>query len=136
MNIKNELSKLGQHIDLILYCAATQKIDPLVLLSIALLENVNRPFWVRKIEYFFYFTGLVKIQTFGLMQIRSKIPISDEESIEIAAKYVHQIGSNDIYKIGNTYNGSNEYAKCLNYVYLHLTQLTNTRISTQGVSAN
>lgn len=58
--------------------------DKKVLLAVAIVENLERPSWVRKIERM---KGvLIKKGSYGIMQVYSPIPITDAKSIELAAK--------------------------------------------------
>lgn len=97
-------------------------VDPKLLLSIAILEDLNRPFWFRVLEHLLYKSGIYKPRTFGLMQTSSPRPINDKESIEHAALLIKKISkeSKDIKMIGIKYNGSVEYGKCLSFLYNNL----------------
>ena len=66
------------------YVSTKFKVNPTLLKAICIVENIQRPKWIRKIENIkaiFRQTG-----TYGIMQVKSNHPISDLQSIEIAAK--------------------------------------------------
>lgn len=57
--------------------------DPLLLKAVMVVENANRPPWFRKLERL---KGLAfKRGTYGIMQVDSAEPVSDLDSIRIAA---------------------------------------------------
>ena len=58
--------------------------DGEILLSIMLVEQLNRPHWFRSFENLAA-RVLRRKGTYGLMQVRSEGPVSDEDSIAIAA---------------------------------------------------
>lgn len=96
-------------------------IDPKILLSIAILEDMNRPYWFRILERLLYKIGF-NIKTSGLMQVASPYPVTDEESIDISAKLVRSLTerSRGVEELGTKYNGSSEYGKCLSWIYNNL----------------
>ena len=62
--------------------ASAESADEDLAEAILLVENLQRPKWIRYLE-----RGLgriLKFGTYGVMQVRSKAPISDEESIRLA----------------------------------------------------
>lgn len=99
--------------------------SPLLLYAIIIYENLNRPAFFRKIENLLvkHFRGEL---TLGIAQVRSKVPLSDDESIELAAKR-HLANTNQlirqkadwneiqsdkkIRKILHKYNGDEDYVK-------------------------
>lgn len=62
--------------------AARYEADPNLVKAILLVENMQRPNWIRSIER--AVGRWLPIGTYGVMQIRSDEPISDRESIERA----------------------------------------------------
>ena len=97
---------------------AVNNLDPNILRSIFMIENHFRPDWFRKLEWLFYKIGF-GVKTFGLMQVSVSHPVTDEESIELAAQLVKHLlkESKSIEELGTRYNGSSEYGKCLAMVY-------------------
>lgn len=59
------------------------------LYSVMLIEDSNRPRWVRVLERTLFFTGLVK--TTGIMQVKSARCLSDDESVVCAAMLIQDI---------------------------------------------
>lgn len=57
--------------------------DPRLLRAVMLIENIQRPAWLRSLEY--AKARIVPAGTYGVMQVASSTPISDAESIEKAA---------------------------------------------------
>lgn len=80
------------------------------MLGIAIIENINRPWWIRKLE------KLSNNRTYGLMQVKSINPLTDEQSIIIAAKKISKIKQLDVIEIGKLFNGCNDYGVCLKYI--------------------
>ncbi len=64
--------------------AKTFDADPNLLLAIMLVENLERPAWARKLEH--QKGRILRAGSYGVMQISSDHPLTDEESIEIAAR--------------------------------------------------
>ncbi|OGM76133.1 hypothetical protein A2210_02890 [Candidatus Woesebacteria bacterium RIFOXYA1_FULL_40_18] len=58
--------------------------DENLVKAVCVAENLQRPKWVRKIENIKAFLRLYG--TYGIMQVRSNKPISDEESIKVAIR--------------------------------------------------
>lgn len=85
-----------------------------ILLGIAILEDMNRPSIFRILERTFHY--ILPIRTFGLMQVHSEKPLTDKESIFLAAKLLSKFPSKNPLKIGEFYNGSKEYGLCLRYI--------------------
>ena len=60
------------------------------------------------------------------MQVNSARHISDEESIEFAARKILSFRcGDDLKKLGELYNGSKDYGFCLRYVYDELNLMNN-----------
>lgn len=103
------------------YCAQ-QHCSKALLYSILIYENLNRPIIVRKIENI-----LVKLTkktlTVGIAQIKSKRPLTDEESIEMATirlKNTDKIEKNNmttanikLLKTIKSYNNSVKYSESI-----------------------
>lgn len=66
------------------YVSIKFRASPTLLKAICIIENIQRPKWVRKIENIKSF--LRQTGTYGIMQVKSSRPISDLVSIEIAAE--------------------------------------------------
>lgn len=116
MNIKTELKAIKKFIPIITEQSYKYSVDKNVLLSIAILENINRPFWVRMWEK--TVCKFLPIKTFGLMQVLSEKYVDDKESIEIATRHISKLNyKNNLIRLGELYNGSKEYGKCLDYIY-------------------
>lgn len=65
--------------------ASEKGIDAAIVLGIMISENAQRPNWVRRLERIvqkFAISGATTTQ--GLMQVRSAVPLSDQESIDLA----------------------------------------------------
>lgn len=72
---------LLSHID---QACLTYSANPILAKAICIVENIQRPKWIRTVENLkaiFRLTG-----TYGIMQVRSNKRISDTESIDIAVK--------------------------------------------------
>lgn len=91
-------------------------IDCNILIAIAILENINRPGWVRLVEKI-DFQLFKSAKTFGLMQCYSHDFINDKESIKLAAQFISKLKyRGNVLLLGKLYNGSKEYGICLKYV--------------------
>lgn len=65
------------------------KIVKLIIYSIMIHENYNRPVSARKLEnLLFFLTG--KPRTFGIMQVYFKVPVTDEQSVRLGAKRIRK----------------------------------------------
>ncbi len=64
--------------------AKTFDADPNLLLAIMLVENLERPAWARELER--QKGRILRAGSYGVMQISSDHPLTDQESIEIAAR--------------------------------------------------
>lgn len=90
-------------------------VDKNLLISIAILENINRPAWVRMLERISQRVTR-RAYTVGLMQVNSVKHMSNEQSIDLAAQMLSNYNTSNPLKVGELYNGSREYGKCLKYV--------------------
>lgn len=86
--------------------------DESLVKAVCVAENLQRPKWTRKIENIKAFLRLYG--TYGIMQVRSNKPISDEESIRIAIKEKFSNSANILdpevrRKIVAAYNNDNRY---------------------------
>lgn len=105
------------------YVSTKFNANPILLKAICIIENIQRPKWVRKIENIKSF--LRQTGTYGIMQVKSSRPISDLESIEIAAEnfFINTVDMKSyesiVQKITN-YNDSVQYRdlviKAINYL--------------------
>ena len=126
MNIKSELKAIKKFIPIIDEQSCKYNVDRNALLSIAILENINRPLWIRMWEKIV--SKFLSVKTFGLMQVSSEKYVDDKESIEIATKYISKLNyKNNLIRLGELYNGSKEYGKCLNYIYSEINHLARLR---------
>lgn len=73
-DVGNQLLEEARHI------AITKNADPILVESILLAECLQRPKWVRRLEYLK--SKLVPEGTYGVMQVSSQRPIDDRQSIE------------------------------------------------------
>jgi len=122
MNISAELNSIKQFLPSIIEQSKAYRLDSKILVSIAILENINRPGWIRILEKLF--SKFIKINTYGLMQVSSNKYLNDEKSIEIAAKKISKLNfKNNFLKLGKLYNGNKEYGKCLNFIFNELNEL-------------
>jgi hypothetical protein len=76
--LKNKLN------DMIENASRKYNADPILVKAVCIAEDIQRPKWVRIIEKYF---GIIKpVGTYGIMQVKSKKPITDEKSINLAVK--------------------------------------------------
>ncbi|TAL72364.1 MAG: hypothetical protein EPN88_04930 [Bacteroidetes bacterium] len=80
-SVKNINPNLFNHID---ENCPSQKANPILVKAVCIVENIQRPKWIRKIENIKAFLRLCG--TYGIMQVKSTKFISDEKSIDIAIK--------------------------------------------------
>lgn len=115
--------------DLLLREFINNKLLKSIFFSIMIIEDMNRPHFIRILEKMFFFTGFVK--TTGIMQVRSKKLLSDKQSIIKAQKiilafYNKHMDTTDEYllvnKVAADYNGSN-YGKNIMEIYPTLKDL-------------
>lgn len=104
------------------------KADQVLLLSVLVTESLQRPRWVRNIEQ--VLGRIFRRGTYGIMQHASDKPISDKESIEIAAKnyfsntdFLSSLRENDYLKYTQTvedilrnYNADQNYKELVEEV--------------------
>lgn len=97
--------------------------DSILVKSICIAENIQRPKWIRFLENMF---GRLKPSgTYGIMQVASKKPIGDEQSIKIAVeKYFINTESMDFsqkMKTVEAYNSNDKYISLIEAVYNFIT---------------
>lgn len=88
-------------------------VNPYILRAILVVEDINRPPFIRKIENI-----VVKFTrhtlSVGIAQVRSNIPLTDEESIIRAAKILHATermqSDEEVFSTAYRYNQSREYS--------------------------
>lgn len=100
--------------------SAQYKADPLLVKAVCIAENIERPKWFRNLEYVISF--IKKKGTYGIMQVASDHPISDEESIKIAIeKYfkdsVNLTSLTDKLLLIKKYNGNENYIRLIEEIY-------------------
>jgi len=97
--------------------------DPILVKSVCIAENIERPRWSRIIESCF---GCIKRRgTYGIMQVKSNKPITDEQSVNIAVKNYFK-GSKGIdfdskIKQIRKYNDSDKYVNLVEEIYRYMT---------------
>ena len=101
-------------------------VDNNLIKAIAIVENLQRPNWLRKLERIK--SIFVKSGSYGIMQVKSDKYISDKESIRIAInKYFNKISNirseNDLSEIVFTYNKNKDYNELVIKAYNHLKPL-------------
>lgn len=129
-----------------LIMASTRRIDPSLLAlaetlagehqadanlvrALLLVENLQRPGWIRSIERIA--GGLLPVGTYGVMQVRSDSPISDAESIEravstrLAGMRVPRTPKGNVdyetlRRLISTYNGNQRFVELVELVYYEL----------------
>ena len=82
-----------------------------LLFSILVYENLNRPEWIRHIENILVRLPGAKM-TVGIAQVTSTFPLSDIESIELAAEqlqYTYSTTEANIIRNIRCYNPSDKY---------------------------
>lgn len=109
--------------------AAETGTDPLVVRAVAVAEILQRPKWLRQAERAL---GLVRRQgSYGVMQMGSSRPLSDEESIaRFCAEYSGQVGlridqtgryaeadADVLWSIGGKHNGNRPYIDTITDLY-------------------
>lgn len=86
----NSLKEIDNNlITLIISESKKYSINPLISLSICIVENIQRPKWLRKLEKFK--SNFIKEGTYGIMQIKSKKYITDSESVKLFMKSISRI---------------------------------------------
>lgn len=95
-----------------------------LVLAVCATENIQRPKWVRKLENL---KGLVFPKgTYGIMQVSSREPLTDEESVvKSVKKYFSHTrtakGNSELKKIVMRYNNSEQYIDIVMNVYAFMT---------------
>jgi len=114
---KNSLSKIDPRIlKAIDYECKKFSANKNLVKAICIAENIQRPSWFRKIELIF---GIFKKEgTYGIMQVKSKKPLSDIESISLAIEKFFKNTANikDISTIKNIifkYNNDKKYVEVI-----------------------
>ncbi len=108
-SLKNINPELLNHVDKV---CSTNNANSVLVKAICIVENIQRPKWIRTIENIkarFRLTG-----TYGIMQVRSNKKISDAGSVDIAVKEylkdTRYVKSTEIFKSYiNRYNSSEKY---------------------------
>lgn len=75
-----------------------------LLYTIMYIEDSNRPKWFRLFERAFFWTGRVK--STGIMQVRSRKALSDQESVELAIPKVKTIWESFVVQVAKSNAGS------------------------------
>jgi hypothetical protein len=101
--------------------------DQILVKSICIAENIERPLWFRQIENFF--SIFLKKGTYGIMQIKSDKPISDEMSVELAiSKYFKDTKllsfSEKMLKVRG-YNNNQKYIDLVEEIYKYIFPISN-----------
>lgn len=98
------------------------KADEILVKAVCIAENIQRPKWLRNIENilgFFKPSG-----TYGIMQVESKKPITDINSIEIAISKYFKNSANIMFsekqKLISRYNPDGKYCLLVEEVYRHI----------------
>lgn len=101
-----------------------KNVNVFLMKAICVVENIQRPRWIRKIEHaksFFIPNG-----SYGIMQVNSSHFISDEKSIVLAAeKYFKNTESkkwDDLRIYVEEYNSTERYVEFVEQAYRHLSQ--------------
>jgi hypothetical protein len=102
--------------------------DPDLVVAILLVENLQRPGWIRAIER--VVGRLLPIGSYGIMQVKTDKPISDRESIELAistrlagqvvplsGKFIDRAALTAIIR---SYNGNRRFVELVETVYWEL----------------
>lgn len=122
-------SRRGVPADLISYArtlAVETQADPALVEAILLVENVQRPRWLRRLERLV--GRVLPIETYGVMQVRSDRPISDRESVEIAVRErlagkavePHRRYSDRLTRLIRSYNGNPKFVTLVEEIYAEL----------------
>ena len=97
--------------------------DPTLVKAICIAENIQRPSWIRRLENIL---GRFKPEaTYGIMQVTSKKPISDKESIKQAIEQFFKDSShmnfNKKIKSVERYNSDQKYIFFVEEIYRYIT---------------
>ncbi len=92
------------------------------LMSLMIMEDINRPKYVRSLEKVLFFTKLIK--TTGIMQIKSDVKLSDRKSIKLAEDLIlnvhNRLPEESLFtlpgEVANVYNGG-RYANGMYEIY-------------------
>jgi hypothetical protein len=107
--------------------SAEYDVDPLLLQSLLLVENLQRPRWIRQVER--ALGRVLPVGSYGLMQVQTDQPVTDEESIRLAAqrlagKQVRRgpsgLDSDQLIAIIRSYNGNVDFIALAASVYYEL----------------
>jgi hypothetical protein len=95
------------------------------VLAFAIVENLQRPPWVRRIENFF--AKITKKGTYGVMQVSSTRGLSDEESVDQAVKtfFLNTKNPSDhegIVSLALTYNHDIRFAEEVANAYFYISR--------------
>ena len=105
------------HESIDLFCR-DESCNKLLLYSILVYEDMNRPLVIRKIENAIV-TFLKCELTVGIAQVKSKKPLTDVESIKMAARILRNTNSYDMYdaaeikRVVGVYNSGKVYAQTI-----------------------
>ena len=119
-NFNKKFEKYGSVIEI----TTKNHISIILLYSIMIIEDFNHSFIKRSLENIKLFFG--KQAPVGIMQVRSKTRLSDEESIrrayDIIKKKVYDEASlvyedTEVYVVAREYNPSDDYAKSVGFIF-------------------
>lgn len=117
-------SRFGDQLDVI---ADERSVPVRLLVSMLVVESLNRPLIVRKLENLIVRILHIPL-TVGIAQVRSDVPLTDEQSIirmgDIIDRIYVQISDTEprnspaaIWEVARRYNGSDSYAQTVSFVY-------------------
>lgn len=122
--IKKSAAKISTEIySLIESLSRKHKADEVLVKAICIAENIERAKWVRRLENV---VGLFRRSgTYGIMQVQSPKPISDEESVKQAIEK-HFTGTENMdfpqkMKTVESYNSNNKYISLVEAIYNFIT---------------
>jgi len=119
----NSLKKLRPElVELIENYSVNKNANINLVKAVCIVENIQRPAWVRKVEYMKSF--IVNKGTYGIMQMLSEKPLSDKQSIQQAID-TYFVNSKDllnenIQSIVRLYNQDDRYIDLVMAAYEHL----------------
>lgn len=101
-------------------------VDKNLIKAVAIVENLQRPSWLRKLEYIK--SIFIKKGSYGIMQVNSDKYLDDIQSVKLSIdkhfKNHPKISSGeDIDKIVRNYNKNNKYIDYVTRAYNHLTPI-------------
>ncbi|WP_461013315.1 hypothetical protein, partial [Trueperella pyogenes] len=132
--IRNQDRKIAEKFSpVIARVAERESIDKILIASILVYESLNRPRGIRQFERFVVrLTG--RKLTVGIAQVKSNLPLTDEESIQKMGSLIHEwmleLGPVDIedslirYRILSRYNSGKCYAEEVEKIYKILSEDT------------